>query len=377
MADTRTAATSTKGGGRAVKPQTPPPSYIGKGTTGSTATRPVNGIPGRVTNPNPLPGSPRQPTVPTRPPSLPPRPVSNAIDDQTSAADRARAQELAANQGREAAQAAALLADYGLDDLIAIVDQWIRGGMSIDEAMLQLRDPKTDAGRIFDARFPAIQLRRATGLAPISPAEYVAYERQATQILRSAGLPQGFYDSREDFTNLLAGDVSIGELNQRINDGFVAVSRAPAEVRDAFGSFFGANGDAALASFFLDQSKSLPILQEIVDTAQVGGAARQFGFGIDRGRADQIRQTGVGFEQARSGFGTLAALKPVFEETISEAVDLTAEGIGTDAVFGLDQGQGARTVQRRVDERVAAGSGLSGGGAAGERGGFGLGSARR
>ncbi len=282
----------------------------------------------------------------------------------------------AANNARNASSAALILRQYGLEALIPIVDSWIRGGMSWEEAQLAFYDTSTEAGKIFDTRFPAIRMRREANLAPISPADYVAYEGHARQLMRAAGLPEGFYDTPDDYTNLLAGDVSLSELNDRINQGFIQVQQAPPEVREAFSEYFGSNGDAALASYFLDPERAVPVLAEEVEIAKIGGASKAFGFQLDKGRAKKIAGTDVSFTEARSAFGNLRSMEPLFTESVSEGVDLTAEGEGVDAAFGLDQGQAAKKLSRRLEERVGTTQG-AGGAAAGESGVFGLGSARR
>ena len=336
--------------------------------------KPSIGIPESPSHPapKPKPGTGATPKPPTETPG------ERAAREAIEAEARRQAAATTAAAGAASASAAALLTEYGLEDLIGIVDGWIRGGLSLEEAMLQLRNPASDAGKIFDARFPAIQLRRKDGLAPLSPGEYVAYERRARQIMESAGLPKGFYDSRDDFTGFLVRDWSTEELSARVTEGFVEVANAPAEVRDAFGQFFGASGDAALASYFLDPGKSLPVLSEIVNTAKVGGAGRQYGFHVNADKARQVAQTGATFAQARAGFSTLSEMGSLFDETVGEGIgnDLAAEREGVDAVFGTDQGQAKKKVLGRLDERVAAMSG-AGGGAANESGAFGLGSARR
>lgn len=276
---------------------------------------------------------------------------------------------------RDIGSAKTILRQFGLDGLIPIVDGWIRGGMSWEEAQVQLLDLSTDAGKTFDARFPAIRLRRQAGKPALTAAEIVNYEKNATDILRAAGLPQGFYDTKDDFTDLLVKDVSLNELNQRVNNGFAAVAKAPAQVREAFSQFFGANGDAALASYFLDGEKALPMLTQAVATAEVGGAGLQFGYGLGQQRAEQLARTGVDYGKAVQGFDNLSSLRSVFDETISESVDLTEQGTGVDAVFNLDGGQAKKQVQDRVDQRKAAFGG-AGGAAAGQQGVFGLGDAR-
>lgn len=278
--------------------------------------------------------------------------------------------------GQSAASVKNMLRQYGLEELIPDVDGWIREGLSWPEIEAMLRDPTSKPGKIFDTKFPEIRLRTEQKLAPMSVAQIQQYRTVAKQYMRSAGLPQGFYDEVSDFTNFIVGDVSLDELQTRVRDGFTAVASAPKEVREAFGEFFGTHGDAALASYFLDKDKALPALQKAVEASKVGGAARQFGFGIDKDRATSISETGADFGAARSGFSNIRNMDSLFTETASETVDFTAEGEGVDAAFGLNGGGASKLLTRRLGERVAAGEG-SGGAAAGERGVYGLGSARQ
>lgn len=273
------------------------------------------------------------------------------------------------------ASVGSLLRNYGLEELTPLVDGYIRNGMTWDEIQVQLYDTKTKAGKVFDKRFPAIQLRRQSGLAPISPEEYVNYERQARQLMQSAGLPKGFYDGRDDYTNLLVKDVSLTELADRVNQGYAEVANAPAEIRQAFSNFFGASGDAALASYFLDAKKAMPVLDKAVRDAQIGGAGLQFGIDLALNRVEQIQGTGATYDSARQAFDQLSGLKPLFDETISETRDLTAQGEGVDAIFGLDAGAAKTDLQKRLETRNAEFGG-SGGAASGQQGVYGLGAAK-
>lgn len=269
-----------------------------------------------------------------------------------------------------------LLRQYELDELVPMVDAWTREGLTWPEIESQLLDIATPAGKVVDKMYPEIRMRREAKLAPMSISQIQGYRTAARQMFRAAGLPAGFYDSNEDFQGFITGDVSVNELAARVNDGFLAVGKAPAEVRAAFGDFFGASGDSALAAYFLDKDKALPVLEQQVAMSQVAGAGRQFGITLERDRASRIAGNGVGFDQARSGFSTLANSAAVFEETISEVKDLSAAREGVDAVFDLDQGQAKKEIGGRVEGRVAAFSGV-GGAATSERGSYGLGSARR
>ena len=145
-------------------------------------------------------------------------------------------------------QIQAQLDAYGLGSLASFAWTEIQAGRSADEVARDLR--KTPE---FNNRFPGIAQREKAGLPAISPAEYVSYEKTATELMRAAGLPKGFYDSTDDFTTLIASDVSPAELNQRVQQAKEATYNIPAEVSARLYSQFGlAPGSGALAAYYLD-----------------------------------------------------------------------------------------------------------------------------
>lgn len=248
----------------------------------------------------------------------------------------------------------------------------IQNGMSFQETLVQLYQQPD-----FRAEFPELEARRNAGLVPISPAEIVEYRRGAAQLMRSAGLAPGFFDSKKDFTNLIVNDVSLTELDKRIAQGFRRVNEAGPEIRAAFGDIYGAQGDAALAMYFLDPEKSMPLLEQAADVGYFVGTGRRFGYNLGVSNATKMSALDVTDEQARSGFDSLHQLDVgggVFQETIDENQDLTVEDQGVEAVFGTG-GTGAQDIKKRQDTRSAAFQG--GGGAGLSQGGLGLGSNRR
>lgn len=301
-------------------------------TSGRATREQIRGLigasPESLTRPNTLNAPPTAAPAPTGPPP-----------EQTSAF----------------AQVRETLNEYGLGSLSDWAWQEIVNGATPTQVSLDLMERPE-----FVQRFPAIEARRAAGLPPISPAEYVAYEQQARQMMRNAGLPTGFFDDNGDVTKLISGDVSLAELSQRISDeGFARVARAPAAVRDAFAEFFGVQGDAALAALFLDPERSRPILERMATTADIAGRARDAGLALGFGRSDELAGYGLAGAQVGQAAAGVAANAGLFAETVSENTDLTAEGTGLDAALGLS-GTAQRALERRGQERVAAFSGRGG-----------------
>lgn len=256
------------------------------------------------------------------------------------------------------------LATWALESLIA--------GKGIDQILLELEERSE-----FKQAFPEIEARRQksaqTGiqLSPISPAEILEYRTQAKALMASYGLPASFYTSNQDFADLIVGDVSMSELNDRLEASAKRVMQAPPEIREVFGELYGAAGDDALFTLFVDVERSLPALQEMVQVAEAGGAARRFGFGLAREEMELMASYNVDYEAAIQGFGKLYQERGLFDETISESADYTVGSQGIAAAFGLE---GQDALAKRGEARHAATAGSSGGGFS-EIGATGLGTA--
>jgi hypothetical protein len=215
--------------------------------------------------------------------------------------------------GEQQASIANTLRQYGLEDLIPLVDSWVRDGLSWSEIEAQLYDPSSQAGKIVDTKYPELRLRREAGRTPMSIAQIRDYRDQTRQLFRAAGLPEGFYDTPEDFTKFIVNDVSLPELNDRINNGFVRVANAPPQVRDELQRLYGIDA-GHLAAFFLDETKALPLLQQRVATAEIGGASQMAGFGnLSVNEAESLAQRGVTQGQAQQQFGALASAQELFK----------------------------------------------------------------
>ena len=262
----------------------------------------------------------------------------------------------------------ASLADWAYSAMVAGVT-----GTELTHLLYERPEFRTRFQALFDYR------KNFPDLPAIGPSEVIAYERQGSQLMRSAGMPPGFYDHWSDFVSLIANNTSMDDLSQRISQGFERVQTLPRTVREAYASFFGPSGDAALAAHFLDPTKALPVLRQQVAAAEVAGAGFNFGFTLGRDRAMEAASAGFDFASARDRFANLAQMRPLFNETVGEsaAADLSAEDEGAKMAFGLEGGdQAGLAIEARRKQRVADFAG--GGGSTGtpQLGSRGLGAAR-
>lgn len=212
----------------------------------------------------------------------------------------------------------------------------------------------------FQARFPANAIRRAKGLPEYSVSEYIGMERGYKNAMQGSGLPSGFYDDSTDFSNLIAGDVSVAEVQDRINQGFRAVSEANPEVIKQMKDLYGV-GEGDLAAYFLDPEKATPLLTRQARAAQIAAEAqRQAQTTIGASQAELLAREGVTAQQAQTGFKQIAIEQQLYQGLPGETGALTLEE-QMGAVFGTNEAarQRIETRRRQRQAQFEAGGGFA------------------
>ena len=197
--------------------------------------------------------------------------------------------------------------------------------------------------------------------------------------MRGAGLSANFFDDPTDFTSLIENDVSQAEFQERIDSGFKKVAMAEPAVRDAFRQYFGVEGDAALAAFFIDPDRSAPNLTKAAQMAELGGAASTMGVQMNADYAAKLTSMGVSEAQALAGFRQMQKQKALFAGGINETAIVTsgtsqfnagltgtqdtstmsaADQQGIDYTFGTNV-EVERQLEMRLAKRKAESSGVS------------------
>lgn len=274
-----------------------------------------------------------------------------AAAEDALAAQAAAAAEQQREEQRESAKAiiANLLEQYGLSNLTDFVNDLITKEDIVSGDVILGRIRMTDQ---YKARFMGNELRRKAGYNALSEAEYVNMENTYRSMMRASGLPQGFYDQNDDFTTLIAGDVSPAELSSRINNGYLAVQQADPQVVTEMRRLYGIN-DPELAAYFLDPARATPILLRQAQAAQIAGEATlQAQRELTAAQAEQLAVAGVTAEQARAGFQTIAQAGELFVALpgTTETGMTTEEQLG--GVFGTSAAAQQRLRQRQRERQA-------------------------
>ena len=238
-----------------------------------------------------------------------------------------------------------LFKGYGLDSLAGKIYDYVKNGYSSDTISILLQDTPE-----YKARFKGNEARLKAGLPVLSPADYINTENAYRQVLRASGLPSGFYDSNDDFTNWISKDVSPTEVQSRVDLATQATALANPYYKQALNQM--GIDDGHMAAYFLDADKSLPLLQKAAATAAIGGAALSQGVAFNQSYAEQLATIGVTATQAQQGYqqvaqelGTMQNLGAIYGQHFGQAEEeqsvfgTSAEAINKKAsLVGREQG---------------------------------------
>ena len=245
-----------------------------------------------------------------------------------------------------------LLSAYGLDsaEIIKILDdallddpEQFSGPNGQQLALIAVRGTAA-----YKTRFKANEYRIANGYTPKSEDEIIGLENAFKTTLKANSLPQGFYDSQEDFNNFIGRDVAPNELNNRISMGYNAVMQAEPGTKAELKQLYGLS-DGDIAAFFIDPTRfneSSAIKK--AQAAQVASEARrQAGFTLDVTAAEGLA-TELGGDRgaAMRGFQQIGTTQELLGMELQGETALTQEEqiAGT---FGTNQAAAQRIATRK------------------------------
>jgi hypothetical protein len=165
-------------------------------------------------------------------------------------------------------------------------------------------------------------------------------EGEYRSVMKSSGVPTKFFDKPDDFTKLIEGDINPDEFRDRLVNGYDKVAKTDPLVRQAFKNYFGVEGDAALAAYFIDPEKSTPELLRRAQEAQIGAAAEKSIGKIDLTYASRLAEMGVSYKQATDSFTKLSSMSSLFETGLGETTigtqkDMEFVGRGPNSSFTI------------------------------------------
>jgi hypothetical protein len=245
-----------------------------------------------------------------------------------------------------------VLASYGLEGLYEYAySLYAKNEIDIndgDSLVFALKEQEA-----YKKRFAANERRKSLGFKELSPATYLALEKSYKDTLAANGLPQGFYDSPDDFEKLIGGDVSVAELNNRLKDAYTVVRDASPEVKNKMAEMYGVT-DGDLLAYVIDPDRARPLMapdyKRQAQAALIAESAQRLsGFNLNKDVAEQFVRQGVTQAEAEAAFTTVGQMGELRraglgEQQISD-VQFAQATLGTDA-------EAKRLVEERKKRRI-------------------------
>lgn len=228
--------------------------------------------------------------------------------------------------------AADIFRTAGLDDafvqrLMRTIDDVYNKNINPSEGQILSAIYNSDA---YKDRFKAnevIRKRIADGMGRpgdrlLSPKEYIDLENTYRNILQERSMPEGYYDSPDDFVNLISNSISASEFTARVDTAASALNQADASVVNALQQYYNLT-KSDLVAYLLDPARAMPIinarsmqgafglnsadqLQRIYEASEVGGMAGRQNLGVGREMAEEIVDLGKK-DQAEGAFQVAGA----------------------------------------------------------------------
>ena len=245
-----------------------------------------------------------------------------------------------------------VLSSYGLEGLYEYA--WsLYANQTIDvndteSFMYALREQEA-----YKKRFAANERRKALGFNELKPATYIALEKSYKDTLAANGLPQGFYDSPDDFEKLIGGDVSVSELNNRLRDAYTVVRDASPEVKNKMAEMYGIT-DGDLLAYVIDPDRARPLMapdyKRQAQAALIAESAQRLsGLNFNKDIAEQFVRQGTTQAEAEAAFTTVGQMGELRRSGLGEQqitdLQFAQAALGTDA-------EAKRLVEERKKRRI-------------------------
>lgn len=238
------------------------------------------------------------------------------------------------------------LREYGLEGLADQAYNMLLDGVSAEAVVLRLRESDE-----FKNRFSGMQMRRENGMSAISPAEYISLERSYRNVMMTAGIPEGFYDSPDDFAAFIGNDVSQAEMTERVAMAATAVQsidpNLKTQLQDLYG--IGVENDGELTAYYLDPQRGTDIIEQRLQLEAAGLSAASvgtLGSGFESDTAERLVDLNI---QQREITERFKGQRAVTQQLVGEADAMSASefaaaefGFDSDAVADLAQLRGQR-----------------------------------
>ena len=256
-----------------------------------------------------------------------------------------------------------------------LYDQMIAGNDTQEGILASLETQPVFQNRfkvIFDMRDRANKGENVT--VPSVP-QVLDYENKYTQTMSQAGVPAWFYDSTDDAQNAMRSNLTVEQIQNRIDQSYGVVKALPDDVRKMFQAFYGDATDGALIAAVLDPQKTLQQLDKATRSAAIAGFGVSQGVVVSKQQAEGYADLNKSIQQSQSDIAQVSSLQDLTNNSIGES----GTTLATDVAFqagAMGNADASNQLQNKLITRQAQQSSTGGSAISGNSGISGVGSQR-
>jgi len=193
--------------------------------------------------------------------------------------------------------------------------------------------------------------RREDGSLRMAEQDYFAYKRGWQRTLVNYGLNPTLFEGKGRFVEAVEGELSIDELNARIDAQVQGIESNIDQVREFYATGYGIElTRESILGAVIDPDIGRDLIERRITAAQVGGEAALQGFARSVERAEQLARAGLTQQQARGLYAEAGERVPVLDTLAGRHNDRQGEfGVG-----GFEEAQvlGDAGMRRRMERRL-------------------------
>jgi hypothetical protein len=196
------------------------------------------------------------------------------------------------------------LASYGLANVASTVAK-IRlaypKASSEDVLFILKNDPAYNSEYL--TRFAGNAALKKAGKPTLSDAQYLQAETEYGKIFTAYGATS--LANQSYYATLIGNSMDAVDVTNRMNQAYSVLKNSP-QIKKAFNTFYKSVTDGDILAVILDKDTQLPVLQQKITAAEIGGAALSQGLETSLLRAEELRGYGVTGATAQTGYQTIA-----------------------------------------------------------------------
>jgi hypothetical protein len=175
-----------------------------------------------------------------------------------------------------------LFAQFGLASLAKSVGA-IAGDPSLTKAEMYAKVYQLPE---YKQRFPAMAEMQKKGIVE-TEGQYINQEQSYMDVLKSAGLPSGFYDSHDNMGQWMLNSVSPNEVASRVRRAQQVLDTADPTLINTAKNYYGLDNDHLLAHV-LDPNAAAPLIDKQMRAVQAGAAASRNNIQLQKDQAEAL-----------------------------------------------------------------------------------------